>query len=502
VSSLDVRAIDASELRKQACPSTQLEFRIFVSEAAFDRAVARGDHDTTREIGGVLVGELLRDDAGPYLRIDDTIDALHAEEKGAELTFTHATWEHIHKEMDTRHKDKRVVGWYHTHPGFGVFLSDRDQFIQRSFFNLPFQVAFVYDPKSHDHGMFTWHDNEVWRARRYWIGAREQVWDGPRVAPDKARERAELDARKGHPGHGARTGQSPGGEREDRAAADPRDGSGQPGSLAMLITVGVILALLGGVVGHWLGVGAANQALAEAQIAVGNAKLEGLKAGVASLQSDLLGLLRDTYNDEAMHRPLTEAVAVIDQIIAALPPDSAPPAAPPAGGAPAGPGSGAGSSAPSAVAAGSGAPATAAAGNPPAPSFALQLRTARTRLVQLAQTRAIAQAELAALEAAARRGNEPSKEILRDLAEQRAGLGAIYAELATDAAKADPSRARRLLTAAALLDPGNGVRYEKQLQMFEPAGRLPGHPSEAAPPAVPQAPPPAVPQAAPQGEPR
>jgi len=251
----------------------------------------------------------------------------------------------------------------------------------------------------------------------------------------------------------------------------------------MMIGVGVILALLGGVVGHWLGVGAANQALAEAQIAIVNARMEGQKAERAMLQSDLLGLLRDTYGDEAMHRPLIEAVAVLDQIIAALPPDSAAPAAPPAGGAAAaaGAGSGAGSGAPSAGAAGSGAPATAATGNPPAPSLALQLRTARTRLVQLEQARGTAQAELTALEAAARRGNEPSKEITRDLAEQRAGLGAVYAELATDAAKADPSRARRLLTVAALLDPGNRVRYEKQLQMFDPAGRLPTHPGEAAP---------------------
>lgn len=477
MSSLDVRAIDVSGLPKQPCPSTKQEFRIFLSEAAFDRAVARGDNDTTREIGGVLVGEVLRDDAGPYLRIDATIDALHAEEKGAELTFTHATWEHIHKEMDTRHKDKRVVGWYHTHPGFGVFLSDRDQFIQRSFFNLPFQVAFVYDPKSHEHGMFTWHDNEVWRARRYWIGAREQLWDGPRIVsptgPDKARERAELDARR--PGPHAQAGQSgAAGPGEDRAAADARDAAGQPGTVAMLIAVGVILALLGGVVGHWFGVGAANQALAEAQIAVANAKVEGAKAGIASLQSDLLGILRDTYSDEAMHRPLTEAVAVLDQIIAALPPDVAAPAVPPAGAGSAGSGSGAaGSGTPSAGGAASGAPATPAAGTPPAPSFALQLRTARTRLIQLEQARGTAQAELNALEAAARRGNEPSKEVTRDLAEQRAGLGAIYAELAADSARADPARARRLLATAAHLDPGNRVRYEKQLQTFDPTGRLP-----------------------------
>jgi proteasome lid subunit RPN8/RPN11 len=441
VSSLDVRSIEVAELRKRPCPSTKHEFRIFVSEAAFDRAVARGDGDTTREIGGVLVGELLRDDAGPYLLIDATIDALHAEEKGAELTFTHATWEHIHKEMDARHQDKRVVGWYHTHPGFGVFLSDRDQFIHKSFFNLPFQVAFVYDPKSHEHGMFAWHDNEVWRARRYWIGAREQVWDGPRVAVDKlARERAEPDARRAAATNGP-------GEAEARGTA--RDEIGSPGPVAMLIAVGVVVALLGGVVGHWLGVGSANQALTEAQLAIAGAKADGAKAGVAMLQADLLGILRDTYSDEAMHRPVAEAVAVIDQMLAALPPDAValgPVAADPAAGSP----------------------------DPRWASFAQQLKAARMRMFQLEQARGTARSELAVLEAAARRGNELPKEVAREFAEQRSGLGAIYAELAADAARTgDPGRARRLLTAAAHLDPGNRTRYEKQLQAFDPKGHLP-----------------------------
>ena len=148
MSSLDVRAIDDADLKKEKAPAVKSEFRVFLSEEAFDRAVERGTADTTREIGGVLVGNVCKDDAGPYLKIDTTIDALHADEKGAELTFTHDTWDHINKEMDSKHKDAKVVGWYHTHPGFSVFLSDRDQFIQNSFFNLPFQVAFVYDPKS------------------------------------------------------------------------------------------------------------------------------------------------------------------------------------------------------------------------------------------------------------------------------------------------------------------------------------------------------------------
>jgi proteasome lid subunit RPN8/RPN11 len=135
MSSLDVRAIDKADLKKKARPAVAQELTVYIAEAAFDRAVERGGKDTSREIGGVLVGEVLVDERGPYLSIEATIDALHADEKGAELTFTHATWDHIHKEMDTKFAGKKVVGWYHTHPGFGVFLSDRDQFIHKSFFN-------------------------------------------------------------------------------------------------------------------------------------------------------------------------------------------------------------------------------------------------------------------------------------------------------------------------------------------------------------------------------
>ncbi|HEX7841366.1 MAG TPA: Mov34/MPN/PAD-1 family protein, partial [Kofleriaceae bacterium] len=282
MSSLDVRSIDDKQLRKQASPAVVHEFRVFLSEAAFDRAVARGDGDVTREIGGVLVGELLRDDAGPYLWIDATIDALHAEEKGAELTFTHATWEHIHKEMDGKHQNKKVVGWYHTHPGFGVFLSDRDQFIHKSFFNLPFQVAFVYDPKTHEHGMFTWHDNEVWRARRYWIGSREQVWDGPRAPVDKQAREPEAEKRK------------PEADRDDGSARRAQDDSLQGGTPGMFVVIGVVLLLLGGIVGHWLGTRSTGQVVEEAQRAIELAKQEGAQRAIASLQGDLVTRLRDT----------------------------------------------------------------------------------------------------------------------------------------------------------------------------------------------------------------
>jgi hypothetical protein len=68
---------------------------------------------------------------------------------------------HIQTEMDRSYADKRILGWYHTHPGFGIFLSEMDMFIHRNFFNLPWQLAYVYDPHADEDGMFTWKREKV-----------------------------------------------------------------------------------------------------------------------------------------------------------------------------------------------------------------------------------------------------------------------------------------------------------------------------------------------------
>jgi hypothetical protein len=49
-----------------------------------------------------------------------------------------------------------MVGWYHTHPDWGVFLSGMDLFICEHFFNKPLDVALVVDPCRQDRGWFQW----------------------------------------------------------------------------------------------------------------------------------------------------------------------------------------------------------------------------------------------------------------------------------------------------------------------------------------------------------
>ena len=112
------------------------------------------------EICGVLVGNVYRDLWGLFLLVDDCIRGDRADNKATQVTFKAETWNHIHEVMEREHPHQKIVGWYHTHPGFGIFLSGMDLFIQHNFFNLPWQVAFVYDPVGRDEGAFVWRNGK------------------------------------------------------------------------------------------------------------------------------------------------------------------------------------------------------------------------------------------------------------------------------------------------------------------------------------------------------
>ena len=114
------------------------------------RQHARSNSKT--EVCGVLIGA----DNGMGLSITARIPGLNAAQAGTYVTFTQDTWEHIYKIKDKDYPEERIVGWYHSHPGFGVFLSDHDTFIHKNFFSSALQVAWVYDPHSDEEGCFGW----------------------------------------------------------------------------------------------------------------------------------------------------------------------------------------------------------------------------------------------------------------------------------------------------------------------------------------------------------
>ena len=136
---MDYRALSQMELAKQPFPQVQYDFRIYIDESAFDRIC--NNAEKTREVGGILVGDVLRDKNGPYIKVDHVIEALHAEEKGTELTITHETWNHIHEQMDKNsfgQTDLRLVS--HSSQTSASFFPSRINLSNRVFSILRFRL--------------------------------------------------------------------------------------------------------------------------------------------------------------------------------------------------------------------------------------------------------------------------------------------------------------------------------------------------------------------------
>lgn len=116
---------------------------------------AASSHD--REIGGFLVGTW----HDGSTRVTAAIPALRAESSAANVTFTHEVWSDVLATVESEYPEDRIVGWYHSHPGFGVFLSAYDTFIQENFFSDPRMVALVVDPLAGTAGWFMWRDGAI-----------------------------------------------------------------------------------------------------------------------------------------------------------------------------------------------------------------------------------------------------------------------------------------------------------------------------------------------------
>jgi proteasome lid subunit RPN8/RPN11 len=130
---------------------------IFVDMDVLADMEAHARTDTSVELGGVLLGgQYLDEDGNPFVVVCDSLRAEHYESSGGHFKFTHDTWTQISRQRDQFSEDLQMVGWYHTHPGLGVFLSSMDRFICDHFYNRPLDVALVIDPVRNDRGWFCW----------------------------------------------------------------------------------------------------------------------------------------------------------------------------------------------------------------------------------------------------------------------------------------------------------------------------------------------------------
>jgi proteasome lid subunit RPN8/RPN11 len=133
---------------------------ILINEPAFRDCQAHALSSLDREVAGVLVGPPpeKQPDGRYVVHITDSIIARHTRMHGASVTYTPESWRYVTDRLAALYPDESavMVGWYHTHPGFGIFLSAMDLFIHQNFFTQLWHVALVLDPVARRSGFFSW----------------------------------------------------------------------------------------------------------------------------------------------------------------------------------------------------------------------------------------------------------------------------------------------------------------------------------------------------------
>jgi proteasome lid subunit RPN8/RPN11 len=144
-----------------------------------------------REVIGLLLGDTFRDRYGPYTRIFTPItgkssgSAVHVQFDREGIAELMAQLHEFQNESSICPIDKqtisdrrcsncgydikntKMVGWYHSHPGHGAFMSVTDIRTQEQYFNFDHLVAIVDDPLRREYGVWQSTNGEISKAVLY-----------------------------------------------------------------------------------------------------------------------------------------------------------------------------------------------------------------------------------------------------------------------------------------------------------------------------------------------
>ncbi len=117
------------------------------------------------EIFGYLIGNILKWNDIIYVVIENQLfinGAVHSHKYSTtQIEGTAGKYEKKFQKLKSKrnNEDLRIVGWWHSHPDFGCFLSSTDVETQRFFFPESYQVALVVDPVKKYYKFFSLDNN-------------------------------------------------------------------------------------------------------------------------------------------------------------------------------------------------------------------------------------------------------------------------------------------------------------------------------------------------------
>lgn len=122
-------------------------FPLYLTQTVSERIRRHAERGASqgREVLGLLVGEVWRTDGETYAVARDTATtALQA--TAFHVRFDRRAFARLFAALDRVGYEYILVGWYHSHPGYGCFLSPTDLSTQRRMFREAYHSALVIDP--------------------------------------------------------------------------------------------------------------------------------------------------------------------------------------------------------------------------------------------------------------------------------------------------------------------------------------------------------------------
>jgi len=143
---------------------------IFVTQKAYIRFCAHSGTDLNNEVGGWLLGKyrIDRSSGDQFIVVDTILPAQQIIHGNAFLTFTQDSQVTLLNYVYDHLSTKDVLGWFHTHPRMGVFLSEYDTWLHENFFPELWQVALVIEPFSSSGGFFIRQKGNLLDPRNYY----------------------------------------------------------------------------------------------------------------------------------------------------------------------------------------------------------------------------------------------------------------------------------------------------------------------------------------------
>lgn len=126
-------------------------FPIYIKEDAITKIIELCKN-IENEIFGYLIGSILKWRGQIYIIIEEPLfllGAIHSEKYStAQIEGTAGKYESKFQRLKKKRENPslRILGWFHSHPDFGCFLSTTDLKTQQFFFPESYQVALVVDP--------------------------------------------------------------------------------------------------------------------------------------------------------------------------------------------------------------------------------------------------------------------------------------------------------------------------------------------------------------------